>query len=75
MPGEVDQDVDAIGADAIGCGGVAHPEDVPPRSGAGLQALGDVVALLDRGVARHLDGVGIVRGQQGLGEIGDRVLA
>jgi hypothetical protein len=75
MPGKVDQDVDAIGADAIGGGGVAHPDNVSPGGGAGLQALGDVVGLLDRGITCDLDGAGIVRGQQRLGEIGDRVLA
>ena len=75
MPGKIDQDVDAIGADAIGGRRVAHPDNVSPGSGAGLQALRDVVGLLHRGIAYHLDGAGIVRGQQRLGEIGDRVLA
>ncbi len=61
MPGEIHQNVDAVGANHIGDGLVAHTNGRAPMRGIALEPLGDDIGIYDLGIARELDLFGIVR--------------
>ncbi len=73
MGGEVDEDVDAVGADEVGEGLVGHAVDVAPGRGVGLEAGGHGVGGGGIVVAGDVKGVLVVGGEDGLEEEGDGV--
>ncbi len=75
MAGQVDQDVDAVGADAFGQGRIAHATRGDPMLHQMLVALRGRVLALQLGVGEHAHLAPVVAGQCGLQEIADRMVA
>jgi hypothetical protein len=71
--GQLDQDVDAVGADQARELGIVERADVAPRAREALQVLGDVVGLGDICVADGLEALAIERREDRRHEVRDRV--
>jgi len=74
VPGEVHEDVDGVLPDLPRGGFMGQGGDVPPVVDQALQPRGDGVGGGQVGVGIHLHLGGIVMGEQGLQEIGHRML-
>ncbi len=73
MHGEIDEDVDVVFADQIGGFFVIEGANVLPAVGASLDADGEIVGGIDRGVAEDFEGFVVVVGEEREHESADSV--
>ena len=75
VPGKIDQDVDAVGANALDDFAIAEPGDRTPQVGVRPKPKGHVVLGPQVGVADDEESGVVVAREHGFDETGDRVAA
>lgn len=75
VEGEIDEQIEAIGADLLAGEIIGKGADVAPMGGEGLDAGGEIVGARDIGIAENLEGAAVEGRKKGKGEKGLAMVA